>query len=280
MRAGGVGPLEDLVRLGSVPASWHRCCDDWSWTGRPSWSAAGRARVRPRCWRHCSGSYRPRNVIVLVEDVGELAPDHPHIVGSRPAPPTSRAGAGRTGPARPAVAADAARPDRRGRMRGPGGAGPARRPQHRSRGWLRDRPRQRAARRPRPSGGARRARRARSSRRRAAGRGRAARRRPRRTPRGAAPRSVRSGPSSAAPRGHRGAAVVGKDQPVPGPTSPGWAASPPPAGRDACSGGGGGPPGRRRTRLAGSGARGRRQVRGRRPGSPFARRTGGRRCTG
>ena len=80
--------LDELVgarrapRGGRLAASADRRDAGW-----PSWSAAARARARPRCSTLCSRWSTPTERLVLVEDASELRPDHPHVVGleARPA---------------------------------------------------------------------------------------------------------------------------------------------------------------------------------------------------
>ncbi len=123
--------------------------------GRPSSSPAVPAPARRPCCRRCCRWSTRRDRLLLVEDAGELAPAHPHVVRLEARPPNLE-GAGAVIAARPGPPgpADAPRPARGGRGARGGGRRPARRAQHRARGRLRHAARQLRRRRPRPARGA------------------------------------------------------------------------------------------------------------------------------
>ena len=80
LRAGRLD-LETLVSTGCIAPGWREVLATAGRRGgRRSWSPAERGRARPRCWRPCCPWCRPQERLVLVEDVGELRPAHPHVV--------------------------------------------------------------------------------------------------------------------------------------------------------------------------------------------------------
>ena len=74
----------------SASTSWSRparcrrtarpCSTGWSPPARRSWSPAAPAPARRRCCRRCCRCVDPGDRLLLVEDAGELAPAHPHVV--------------------------------------------------------------------------------------------------------------------------------------------------------------------------------------------------------
>ena len=166
-RAGGRSRWRSSSQAGAVPPDGARAARRLVAAARSrSSSAAARAPARRRCSRRCSSLVDPGDRLLLVEDAGELAPDHPHVVRLE-ARPANVEGAGEVDAARPrpAGAAHATRPA--GRRRGPRRRGrrPAGGAQHRPRGRVRHAARQLRARRPGTAGGARRVSRARAGRR-------------------------------------------------------------------------------------------------------------------
>ena len=111
--------LAELGLLGRLRRRLSRpCCARWSAAGWRSSSAVAPAAARPRCSAALLGECDPAERLVVVEDVRELAVDHPHVVRlqARPANVEGRGEVSLTDPG-PPVAADAARPA--GGRRGP-----------------------------------------------------------------------------------------------------------------------------------------------------------------
>ena len=101
---------------GSVPSRRDLAAllrEPWSRPGSPSSSPVAPAPARPPCWPPWWPSAAAHERIVVVEDVRELDPDHPHVVRLQGRGPQRR-GCRRGHPGRPraAGAADAARPAR------------------------------------------------------------------------------------------------------------------------------------------------------------------------
>ena len=127
--------LAELVDRGTLAACSRRAARARRPVpGRRSSSPAAPARARPRCCRACSRWCRPEERIVLVEDSGELAPAHPHVVRLE-ARTANVEGAGAVDLRTLVREALRMRPDRHRRRRGPRrrGGRAARGAQHRPR---------------------------------------------------------------------------------------------------------------------------------------------------
>ena len=72
--------VEPWRRSGRLRRTWPRCCARSSPTGSRSSSPAARAPGRRPCSRRSSPSAPPHERLVVVEDVRELDPCHPHVV--------------------------------------------------------------------------------------------------------------------------------------------------------------------------------------------------------